>query len=1011
MNKKLLIISLLIFNIAWVAETKAQQSEYYDQPASNYRQAVELFEKQAYSPAKEVFNRLISQDLLKTELEKENASYYIAVCAVELGDKDALNKVETFASYYPESKWLPAINYDLGKIYFNKKQYSQALESFDQVTTKNLSREQRSALNYMKGFCYLKRSDFEKAISSFNNVDKKSNKYFTSAEFYKSHIYYQQEDYEKALVGFKSLEGNRKFKKHIPNYLINIYYHMGNFQMVIDEGILYLPKANRKSKADIARLIANSYYELNDYEKALEYYQVFENSARRKVTPGEQYRIGYTKFMAGKYKDAIRNFQLASSEKDSMMQNAWYHLGFCYINTGEQKFAQNAFLKAFKADYDNTVTTDALFNYEKISIEQGGDMYNDPLAILQEFINNNANNPRINEAYDLMAQLYLSSKNYGAALRSIEKTTSLNSKLKQVYQQLAYYQAIDYFNRGSFTEASGYFKKSLKYNSDKETQALASFWYADALYRLKKYSTSETKYKQFLQNPMAKKTGLYNEAVYNLAYSSFNQKKYSQAIKQFNDFLLAGNNKANLKTDAMLRLADSYFILKQYTSALKWYEKVISGGTQDIDYALYQKAFCYGAAGDFNNKIATLEEMVRSQKRSELYDDAIYEIASTYSILNDQRHAISNYEKLVKEKPRSSFAKKSLVKMGFLYYNNNQYENAIAKLKQVIDKYPASLEAREAINTLENIYMDMGKIDDYFAYAKTLDFIQVSTSQEDSLTFTTAENYFLEDDCNNAIKQLSKYVQSFPKGGYVLKAYNYLSICSEKLNDSVQATVYYEKIVSFPENQYSEYALMKLARLSFANKDFQKSMEYYDRLAIIAEDKGRQLEAIDGSMRAAFMIGDFNKASAKSTELLKTEKLSEDQMLKAHFIAAKSAYELKKTNISEREFGITDRLTTGEFGAESKYMLALINYRANKLDIAENLVYELSDQYPSFGYWVAKGFILLSDIYFARDNIFQAEQTLQSIIDNYQGEDLKKEAQGKLDRLQERSEKRNETKN
>ena len=41
----------------------------------------------------------------------------------------------------------------------------------------------------------------------------------------------------------------------------------------------------------------------------------------------------------------------------------------------------------------------------------------------------------------------------------------------------------------------------------------------------------------------------------------------------------------------------------------------------------------------------------------------------------------------------------------------------------------------------------------------------------------------------------------------------------------------------------------------------------------------------------------------------------------------------------------------------------------------------------------------MADIYVGRENYFQAEQTLISVIDNYNGEDLKEVAQGKLDRL------------
>ncbi|PLX10464.1 MAG: hypothetical protein C0598_10280, partial [Marinilabiliales bacterium] len=141
------------------------------------------------------------------------------------------------------------------------------------------------------------------------------------------------------------------------------------------------------------------------------------------------------------------------------------------------------------------------------------------------------------------------------------------------------------------------------------------------------------------------------------------------------------------------------------------------------------------------------------------------------------------------------------------------------------------------------------------------------------------------------------------------------------------------------------------------------------------------------------------KAIDQAKALLTTENVDQDQMIKAHYIIAKSYLEQNKMNQALREFEITDKLTNDELGAESKFMVALITYKSNNLDQAENLVYELSENYSAYGYWVAKGFILLADIYYARDNIFQARQTLQSVIDNYQGQDLREEAQGKLDRM------------
>jgi len=404
--------------------------------------------------------------------------------------------------------------------------------------------------------------------------------------------------------------------------------------------------------------------------------------------------------------------------------------------------------------------------------------------------------------------------------------------------------------------------------------------------------------------------------------------------------------RADLISDAKLRLADSYFILKKYNTAMGWYQQVIDERGKNADYAIYQKAFCYGAMGSFDQKVSNLNKLVSGYKQSTFYADAIYEMASTYSVMGDQRQAIVYFDKLVKEKPRSSYAKKALVKMGFLYYNNNQNDRAITTLKQVVSKYPASLEAKEALNTLQNIYMDEGRVEEYFSYAKGLDFVQVSVSEEDSLTFTTAENYYLEDDCGRAMPAFEKYLSQFPDGGFVLSATHYLSVCAEKSEDAETAFIYYEKILSFPDNQHTVPALLKVARMLYDKEEYNQSYARYQQLGELAENKGMILEARDGMMRCAFLMRNYKDASEKASALLQTENVSEDQIIYAHYILAHSAIEMRKPALAEKEFRIVDQLSSSELGAESKFEVALNVYRQNKLDEAESIIYEMPAQYP-----------------------------------------------------------------
>jgi hypothetical protein len=46
---------------------------------------------------------------------------------------------------------------------------------------------------------------------------------------------------------------------------------------------------------------------------------------------------------------------------------------------------------------------------------------------------------------------------------------------------------------------------------------------------------------------------------------------------------------------------------------------------------------------------------------------------------------------------------------------------------------------------------------------------------------------------------------------------------------------------------------------------------------------------------------------------------------------------------------------------------------------------ELAQHTPTYAHWLAKGLILLSDIYVVQEDYFQARTTLESIIANYRG--------------------------
>src|SRR5690606_4564266 len=86
----------------------------------------------------------------------------------------------------------------------------------------------------------------------------------------------------------------------------------------------------------------------------------------------------------------------------------------------------------------------------------------------------------------------------------------------------------------------------------------------------------------------------------------------------------------------------------------------------------------------------------------------------------------------------------------------------------------------------------------------------------------------------------------------------------------------------------------------------------------------------------------------------------------------------------------------GETGAEALYQTAYIAYLQEDYEKAQDMILKLRDEYPNYDTWLARSFILLADVFVKLGDDFQAKATLQSIINNYPGEELKAQAREKL---------------
>ncbi len=980
-------LSKVILFFLLVSITNLWGQDIYKNSQSLYNDAFDLYEKQQYNAAIQLFEQL-SKDLEGTHSQlKVNAELYEAVCAYELLHKDAPHKLRVFMENHANHTNANIVQFYLSKDAFAKRKYSKALAYMREVDPKGLSQDQKIEMTYQKAYCLFRLHKEKKAKVHFKSLMKGKSKYASVSHYYYAHIAYNQGDDDVATKEFTKLLKTKKFGKIAPYYLLQLDFKKGEYGKVIASGEKLFENATRKRKPEIARVLAESYYRRKDYEKAIPYFEEYKKLGKGKMTREESFELGFSYFKTNKLKKSVRFFEDASKGKDTLAQYAYYHLANSYLNAGEKQFAKNAYKKAYEIGLDQTITENSLFNHAQLAFELSSDPYSEAIKALKAYLKEFPNSAKHDEAYQFLYKIALSTKNYDFALEAINNIKNKSNKLLKQYQKVQYYKAMEYVEERNYPKAKETLTEALKNNYSPKTTALCNFWMGEIFFREGDFWAAKKYYNLFLNEKVAKQTEFYDKALYGLGYVHFQRKKYWDALDNFKKYVSISNAKDQTISDALLRMGDSYFMLKRYNDALKYYRSATDNGAIDKDYATYQEAMIYGALRNNEDKIKTLQTLIKKFNRSIYVPKSIYALGNTYLAAGNYDKAMKYYKEIVKKFPNNTLTVKARLKTGLIYTNTGQENMALKTFKGVVSDYPGGKPSKEALESIENIYTELNQVDEFFKYVKGLSFANVSQSKQDSLTYTAAENIYFNGNCEEAISSFGKYITNFPSGRNIVKASYYKADCLIKMGKNDQALEDLKRVISYPKNQQTEKALKKATTILMQKEEYAEAKVMYIKLLSMAETKENKLLAQYGKLKCEYLLKEYDNLLKTFDAFITMDNIEENEKVQAYLMKAKTELILDVKDLAYRDFEKVIELTDREEAAEAQYNLAFLKFLSKDEDTAEKFIFELINKYSNYDYWVAKSFILLADVYLKKDNQYQAEQTLESIIANYEGDD------------------------
>ena len=986
-------IRVLLVLLFISSSVSAQQTAWFT-INSSYKTGLELFDKGKYAAASEHFRAVTQDRMLHTattenaqslSILKENAQYYQAVCALKLGNEDAEKLFLAFIKDYPSSVNTDLSYFHVGQSYFNKKNHPLTIEWLQKINSGSLTHNDNAEYRFMMAYSYFSLNNNSNAKPIFARLKDEKSDFQENSIYYYAYISYLDKDYPASLAEFERLKGSKAYANSYPYYISALYFLDKRYDDVLSYTIPALNTVADQYKTEMYRIAGATYFAKQNYQEAASYYQKFQDRDQGKTQNNQDsYQIGYTHFKLKNYPSAVKELE-KMDEPDVFYQNAMMTLGESLIRINNKQGARNAFFRASKLNFEKSLQEEGLFNYAKLSYEL--EFHEVALDAIQEFIKTYPSSKKMEEAKILQSEVLLSTKDYQRAVDIMESIPNRTGVARSIYQRVTYYRGLQFYNERAFENGISMFMRSIASKSDPEIEALATYWLAEAMFEVRKYGESVQQLEKFLALPAAKSTDVFNYANYALGYAAFQFENYNKAVTYFTRFIRGNEKDQNTLNDATLRLADSYFVLKNYAQAMQQYDKIISSRVKGQDYALFQRGMIQGLQNQNEVKISTLQSLLSQFPNSNYADDAGFEIGYTYFVLNNYDRSKGDLTGLVAKYPRSSYIPRALVTIGLVDYNQNKDDDALVSFKQVVNDYPTADEAKLAMENIKSIYLERSDANGFIAYANSTNIGNLSSAEQDSFTFQVAYNRFVKGDYQGAYDGINAYFDKFPKPINDKHAHFVRAESLVKLKKPDQAIPDYNYILNDWASPYTERSLMSISRLYLDQKKYNDAIVFLKKLETTSEYKSHYGYAVTNLIKAYSELQMPDDVLKYAGIIKNYENASEEDRLSAKLYNGKAHLMKGETATAVQEFGEVAIETQTVVAAEAKYNLALMEYNAGNYQAAQKTSLEIMNKLSSYDYWVAKAAILLADSYAGLKDEFQAKATLQSIIDNYDGDD------------------------
>lgn len=767
------------------------------------------------------------------------------------------------------------------------------------------------------------------------------------ARYYLGALAYDDGDFDRAEEMFRGV-GKGKLANDARVYLARIDYMRQNWKEASSQAEALLRQGNlsENQRLELERISGEALFRQGERHAAMDRLRPY---VRRAEVPelSALYIVGVADYEDGDYAAALEKLEpVAENGVGTMRQSAYLIIGQALLRQGDREGAVLAFRTAAAADDGNDDTREmAMYNFAVASLE-GNVPFGSGSEPFEDYLRVYPNGPHADSVRELLIAGYMNQSNYDEALERVRAIRNPGPEVLKAKSRILYNLASRAYRQGDFAAARRFIAEAgTSTRFDAPSGAEMVLLEAQMLSAEERPADAIKKYDAYLQQaPRAAANR--PMASYMLGYALLSEGHLTRADKAFADAAPAFASDAAVSADILNRRGDIQYYGRNFAPAAGFYSRAYEAAPAAGDYALFNLARMQGFQRLYGEELRTLEAFEREFPASVLMPKVLMEKAQAQISSGNSDAAIPTFARVIEGYGDSPLGRNAYIQKAMTEAETGRTDDAVATYEALITRYPTSEGAAQAAPLLKNLLVSAGRPEAYLTFIESVPEAPApDASEADDLSYrAAAKQYSLTHD------------------PAALKAY----------------------LDRFPDGSRAAEVLETLAERHYADGNIPAALESWTALERKAPDAAAATRARLGQMRAYRDMGAYEHAGAVADAIIGSS-ASAMALTEARFTRAQAYAEADQTEQAVALWVMLAEDPMSEYGAKSAFFAAEALNEAGRSEPAMQRAKALTTSGTPYHYWVARAFILISDILRDRDKDFQAREYLQALRQNYPG--------------------------